>query len=233
MPVLQNVNAISTYGSNIPVIINGEPVLPSESVVSCSSNHKQLQILLLGSSHVKHLGTYVAKQGLENFTLDVGLIHVMTLGKGGLCALHDTEQKCLAGQMIHVQTLMPGVLILHVGSNDLYSDKNTVSQIVNEIFTQAHCALNMGVSHVIISQQFKRNSITYFDDRVVRYNILTSMKCKQEPNISFWHHNGLWNPKNGLISILKSDGIHLNDRGNEKLFHSVKDAAVFGKNNCI
>lgn len=217
----------------IPVVINGNVVSPFESIVSHANQPKQVQILVLGSSHIKHLDTYIRKQHLDNFTLDPSDIHVMCLGTSGLSVFHSSQQKCLKGQMIHIETLRPDILVLHVGSNDLSDNERSVVDIIDELFVQANEALSVGVRHVVISQQFKRDIGAFFNNRVVQYNILAGVECISRPHISFWHHNGLWGPKNGLSSILKFDKTHLNDLGNDRFFHSIKDAVIYAKNNCI
>lgn len=213
----------------IPVVINGQSVPPHMSIVSCKPT-RQMSVLLLGSSHVRHFDTYIRSHDKTNLTLDFSQTHIMCLGKSGLCALHNERDKKLSGQMSHVETLVPDVLILHVGSNDMSTDQKAVTVIVNEIFIQAHLALSLGVKHVVISQQFKRDEGDNFNDRVVQYNILCSFKCAQDPHMTFWHHNGLWQPENGVKSVLKADGVHLNEAGNEKFFKSMKELAIYAKN---
>lgn len=204
--------------------------MPSHVSIVSSRPSRQMSILLLGSSHVRHLDTYIRSHNKANFTLDYGQVHFMCLGKSGLCALHNEKDKNLYRQMSHVETLVPDILIFHVGSNDLSTNQKSVTAIVKEIFVQAHLALSLGVKHIVISQQFKRDEGNNFNERVVQYNILCSIKCAQEPRMSFWHHNGLWQPENGVKSILKGDGVHLNEAGNEKFFKSMKELAIHAKN---
>ena len=50
-------------------------------------------------------------------------------------------------------------------------------------------------------------------------NDFVKAACEGCEQVSFWKHNGFWNPQS---TVFRDDGVHLNDLGNYKLYCSIR-----------
>jgi len=185
-----------------------------------------MEMVVVGSSHVRRLSFFIAKHSLTNFTLPIQNAHVYCIGLSGMYVLHKDDNRTLSKQMVQANSIHPHYILIHAGSNDLDKNVFPIQEIVEEIFKQAFTSLRLSARHVFISQQWFRKRSDTYNDRVLLFNELVRQKCQSCPHISIWHHDGFWYPPQGKFSFLLPDNIHLTEQGNKKFFKSVRQLAL-------
>lgn len=183
-------------------------------------------VIILGSSHIRRLHEYISSFGITNCGLNVRLFDVTLYGMGGMRLFSPTASRRVAHHIscIHVHT--PDLLILTVGSNDIMSQHP--NRIAHALMGMAGYAIAAGVRHVSISLILFRGTST-FNARVMSAN-LAIMRCVRRmnnPRIRFWRHRGMVWPRPELLSL---DGVHLNARGNYRLYRSLRGCILRNNN---
>ena len=186
---------------------------------------RNMDHLLLGSSHVNHFGTYLDRHPeLHNFGLDI-CPPFYCFGISGGKLGNSYHRKTFVDE---IESRRPSNIYLQVGGNDL-DEKNcdVDSLLYNLISFGSLCKQRFNVTHVTVLQFLHREKTRYIS--VQEYNNLVSIineKLKSElktiPHMTFWRHKGLMHSQTNIFR----DGIHLNDQGQHKLFKSIRGAML-------
>lgn len=175
------------------------------------------RILVLGHSFVQRLHKFVLRShsGLnENFNLSEPII-LKWLGVGG-----RTVDKVRHYDMQAVRAFRPDIVILQLGTNDLSAiPPLKVGSDIEELVKLLHSHYKVKV--VVVCQTLRRDSHQEFNDKVVALNQYTQVFLEHHPFVLFWKHIGLWNTRE---SMYLRDGVHLNDRGQLRLYRSFRGA---------
>lgn len=181
----------------------------------------KLKVLLLGHSFVRRFMVFCS---VENCPPNFGLseIYLFFQGTGG-----RTVPTLLNYDTHAVAQVQPDILILEIGTNDLCNPSlhpATVGSAIDEA-----CGFfisRFGVKHIVVSQILHRNSPPFpdFNARVDALNTYLQVVLNDRNSVTFWTHRGMLYPE---IPILLSDGVHLNDAGNRRLFRSYRGSIMY------
>lgn len=125
---------------------------------------------------------------------------------------------------------VPSIVLLNIGGNDLDSAEMRPQEVGLRLFECAHLrAVRLGTRQVAICQIVPRLSWRKVpthvgNDFVAIINEFLEAVCDGHPNIFFWQHARL--PKDSQ-PIMREDGVHFNDAGNNMLFRSFRGALLF------
>lgn len=117
----------------------------------------------------------------------------------------------------------PDIVLLQLGTNDLpNSPAITVGSSLEHLVTVLHEEYKVDL--ICVCQTLRRSSSdVVFNSKV---GLLTKyMKTVLEPipYAFFWSHRGFWKTKG---TYLLGDGVHLNGRGQHKLYRSLRGAVL-------
>ena len=123
---------------------------------------------------------------------------------------------------------MPTIVVLCLGGNDVYGISGNVLVVGMRLYEYAQSLVAMGVKHVVVCQIIRRQCVRRLSwdegtQRVLEINEFLRAVSDTD-RLSFWVHRGFWQ---SLHNIFRADGVHFNDRGNFKLWRSIK-GAIFG-----
>jgi lysophospholipase L1-like esterase len=175
------------------------------------------RIMILGHSFVRRLQQFVLRShsGLNaNFNLSESVI-VQWLGVGG-----RTVDKTRRYDMRVVRAFRPDIVLIQLGTNDLpTAPPLQVGSDIEELVKLLHSHYNVKV--VVVCQTLWRDSDQDFNNNVVALNQYSQVFLEHLPFVLFWKHRGFWNTRE---NIYLRDGVHLNDRGQVKLYRSFRGA---------
>ena len=194
--------------------------------------HDATRVLILGDSHVFWAARFVRSAGSSwpgvsmDFAVDGhGCRTPSFIGiRGGkLTTMRDDDL------WERISILNPGLVILHLGGNDVDSISSSSPGVGAQLVDFARELLEFGVGHVMICHLVKRAKWRQFSPeegatRVAAVNAFIQEECMGNNNISVWKHKGLWNPRS---RIFMRDGVHFNDLGNFKLYRSFRGALLW------
>lgn len=197
-----------------------------------AADHDATRVLILGDSHVFWSSRFVRSAGPSwpgvsvDFAVDGhGCRGPSFIGiRGGkISTMRDDDL------WDRISILNPGLVILHVGGNDVDSVGLSPQRVGAQLVDFARELVEFGVSQVVICQLIKRAKWRHFSPedgttRVAVVNTFIQAECAGDHHISFWKHKGFWNPRN---RIFMRDGVHFNDLGNFKLYRSFRGALLW------
>ena len=188
-------------------------------------------ILIYGHSFVRRLNTFlIHKRGNYHnmgLTYEIGDTH--WYGLGGL-----TIEKALNYHLNIIHVLQPQVIFIELGSNDLCHTQETPWSCYLRMVNLVNFLINIGIPEIYIGQVVPRQgvgiplSVRNYNDKVMQFNQLLNHTYGLGGNngsARYWRHRGLWCSSCGTIS---RDGIHLNKRGQERLYRSIRGATLMG-----
>lgn len=186
--------------------------------------YSPMNVLILGSSHIRRLDLFLHSLHIQNMGLDLRLCETLLYGVGGLRLFTNMTHKSMAYNLRFVELVHPEMLLLLIGSNDIANCSKSAFQIASAIYAGANYAIFAGTSKVIILQQFPRRDISH-NLKVVAVNacLMRLINGGGEPRIRFWRHRGLWGNTHMTIS---NDNVHLSPQGNYKLFRSLRGCII-------
>jgi lysophospholipase L1-like esterase len=134
----------------------------------------------------------------------------------------------------HGWKLTATVVLLQVGSNDLYQLNKSVQEIeqklIGLVLALKYCYHVQRVAVLqILHRQWSRRRIRYqvdipwFNDRVDTLNTFFRNYFEEDrvECVQFWRHSGFWSPENQEL-VYTNDGVHLNEvYGYTKYYNSV------------
>ena len=191
--------------------------------------HKDL-VLILGDSYVVWLERFIDSSafpfctGLPFEAADcrIQFAGFRGGGGGGGAALR------LSVTMTLSPVEMPSIVVLCLGGNDVYGNSGNVLVVGMRLYEYAQSLVAMGVKHVVVCQIIRHQCVRRLSwdegtQRVLEINEFLRAVSDTD-RLSFWVHRGFWQ---SLHNIFRADGVHFNDRGNFKLWRSIK-GAIFG-----
>ena len=188
------------------------------------------KVMIFGHSFVKYLHDYVeTTHGSDhNFGFSEGE-RVKFYGLSGM------DITVARRHLFAIKLHRPDIVVLELGTNDLCSAVDTVDTIGNEMHSIA-CTIRdeFRVQHVVVSQILRREcapnyrnkgkmTLETFNARVSELNDFLYHAFREENHITFWAHKGMWCSE---LPLLNTDGVHLNENGNKKLYRSLRGAIV-------
>ena len=121
-----------------------------------------------------------------------------------------TVEKTLKFDTHVFHSFRPDIVILQLGSYDLVTISTLhVGLALDEFVHYLH--ESCGVKLVCVCQTIRRNTDEAFNSKVSMLDPL--------PYAMFWGHRGFWKAK---ANVYAPDGLHLNTRGQHKLYRSFK-----------
>ena len=180
------------------------------------------RILILGHSFIRRLHEHINRPNESAYTAKFGISTPEFLckwhGVGG-----RTIDKVLKYDLSIVEDFGPDIVLLQLGTNDLpNSPAITVGSSLEHLVTVLHEEYKVDL--ICVCQTLRRSSSDVaFNSKV---GLLTKyMKTVLEPipYAFFWSHRGFWKTKG---TYLLGDGVHLNGRGQHKLYRSLRGAVL-------
>lgn len=187
-------------------------------------------VCIFGTSHICHLTTFMNREHLVNFGLDLRQVEAHSYGISGM-RIHPNQNDpngYLKSMRFHIRYLdltHPEYVVLQVGSNDISNGSLDVNTIVNGIYGAASYALLAGARRVIIAQLLPRVDPNY-NIKAAAVNALLEHRVTEEMETAIvcWRHAGLQNPQ---MDVFKVDGVHLNDIGLYRYYRSLRGAILY------
>ena len=178
-------------------------------------------VLILGHSFIRRLRHFI-----ENRPEDLDLLFYITRPANLSISWHGvggrTVAKTIKYDLHVVQSLRPNIVIVQLGTNDLAScSPLQVGSELEEFVRLLHDSY--GVQFVCVCQTIRRRSAPEFNKNV---NILTRylrVVLEPIPYALYWGHRGFWKARGNFLS---PDGVHLNSRGQHKLYRSLRGAVL-------
>lgn len=187
-------------------------------------------VCLFGTSHICHLTTFLNREHISNFWLDLRQVEAHMYGISGMRIypnLNDPNgyMKSMQFHLRYLDLTHPEYVIIQVGSNDICNNSLDIHTIVTGIYDAAMYALVGGARRVIISQLLPRAN-PHYNIKAASVNALLEHKVAEEMETAIvcWRHAGLQNPQ---MDVLKPDGVHLNDTGLYRYFRSLRGAIIY------
>ena len=184
---------------------------------------------IVGSSFIRRLRDDIATSADPQFSAHFGIqnARISYVRKGGW-KLHDVQLHRLA---ILASSL--DFLFFQIGSNDLCNPACQPESLADSILRAAlDLAQASGAHLAFVSQITKRAVGTYmsaeavqaFEAASLRANHYLHTQAVKYPSVHFWKHHGLERP---ATPFLDPDSVHLNPRGQFKLYKSIRGAIYF------
>jgi len=185
-------------------------------------HHNSIKVLVLGDSFMKWLYKYILDQDYST-NLDLGFVEIKWHGIGG-----RTISKIQLHDLKEVTKFKPGIVVIHVGSNDLcdaQADPASLADMLLKLAEDLHHKYD--VPFVILNQVIYRRDLPHpkYNLMVDQFNSWLKVVTAQEEYshyLKYWFHKGLClNPQKHLF-----DGTHLDKEGNLKLHRSLRGAVL-------
>ena len=177
------------------------------------------RVLILGHSFIKRLKQFV-RNNSNDFDLDFQIslpVLIRWHGVGG-----RTVEKTLTFDTHVLHSFRPDVVILQLGSNDLVTlSPLRVGSAIDEFVHFLHDSC--GVQLVCVCQTIRRFSAEAFNTKVGMLTRYLRVVLDPIPYAMFWGHRGFWQAKDNFYT---PDGVHLNSRGQRKLYRSLRGAVL-------
>ncbi|KAH3701603.1 hypothetical protein DPMN_076592 [Dreissena polymorpha] len=187
---------------------------------------------LFGHSFVSRLKDFIRHKDELNYRLGLQLGTMVQFN-----GFPGARARSLIGKMDFVADYSPEILVLLVGTNDLYEDVS-VESIEEQICDIVYEAIsNIKVAKVIVCQVLHRCEpkirtrfpvdLHWFNARVDKLNASLDTTLKSRfPNRAFlWRMKGFWSPETKNKNFA-SDGCHLSDDGQFKLLSNIRAAII-------
>ena len=176
------------------------------------------RVLIIGHSFVHRLKVFVQKKRhMQAFSSLSGMADIYFHGVGG-----RTIAKFRKFDFNVVRQLVPDVIILELGSNDLVElSPQTVGSELESLVRELYEIDS--VQFVVVGQVLRRhtpNSVEY-NFKVGKLHQYLKVVLEPLPFCYYWRHRGFWKSKSELYL---PDGVHLNNLGNYKFMSSIRGA---------
>ena len=121
-----------------------------------------------------------------------------------------------------VSSLVPQVVILEIGTNDLDPLRpEVVGSQIEELVRLLHNTFSVRI--IAVCEVLPRVKAPFFNGAPSILNHYLSGVLKPIPNVFCWRHRGFHNP---LVHPYLPDGIHVNSFGQYCLYRSYRDAII-------
>ena len=167
------------------------------------------RVLILGHSFIRRLKDFIASHP----DLNANFLKPAKLN-GMVLAVELLPAEARAFDLPMVESFLPQIVILQVGSNDLvHADPLSIACAIEDLVTLLH--VRFQVKRVCVYQTVYRESSPMYNKRVRDLVKYLKVLLEPLPYSFYWRHRGFWNTK---VSLYSSDGVHLNSRGHYRLF---------------
>ena len=180
------------------------------------------RVLILGHSFIRRLRDHITS------SQDVGYnAKFAILTPEFICKWHGVGGRTIAKVVKYdlgvVKDFGPDIIILQLGSNDLVdSSALTVGSHLEDLVVLLHD--HYKVDLICVCQTLRRSSSEVgFNKNVSLLTKYLKTVLEPIPYAFFWSHRGFWNTKSQFLS---RDGVHLNGRGQHKLYRSMRGAVL-------
>ena len=186
---------------------------------------RPVKILYYGHSFVQHLQDYMAElpyyMGNFGISFNEASVHFKSLSGAPVERLRKKHNINL------VNRIQPEIVLLEVGTNDLSEVNKTARYVHDQVLELVREILDCRVRRVIVSQVVLRGKAGLagkdqnYSEKMHEYNHMIEASLQYLPRAAFWHHYKMWVDVETLVG---TDGTHLNDQGNKRLYRSLKGA---------
>lgn len=182
---------------------------------------------VIGASHVRRIEEHLQKKHIVNFGLNFRHYDLVCFGEGGLRACPDDktpDRKMLGNHLDYAATVQADIVFIMAGSNDVMEEGISPQNIANALYGAAEYCLVAGAKRVVICLLFPRLDKAFNVQRnLVNCAIRRVVRLSGDGRIRYWHQLGLWGKPSTFIC---NDGTHLNKRGQNKLYRSLRGCAM-------
>ncbi|KAK3103405.1 hypothetical protein FSP39_018966 [Pinctada imbricata] len=185
------------------------------------------KVLVLGSSHINHLKTFVRQRGCTDFNFHPP-IHVHLFGISGGRLQASSHVRLLKNE---IRAVKPNALVIHIGGNDL-DRKNVTEDCVQTLCYQlvSLCAMlirRFNLRKITILQLMPRVRTRHvpvhsYNNLVIAFNKELKRAVSAHPKIKYWTISGIKQTKQQIFS----DEVHLNNLGLVKYYKNVRGAII-------
>ena len=185
------------------------------------SAHLRLRVLIVGDSYVRRLQEHIGRWSKDpNFGIQEFSVSFESVGGATLARIVEE----LGAWLDHYQ---PHVLVFQVGGNDLCNGNLQPWYVADQLFRLAHITLkHRGVLKVVLGGALGRTNFPLvfppFNAKIRYFNAWLKRLTKGDGEVVYWMHRRMINGGTGHV-----DGVHLNSRGNEKLYKSFRSMLMW------
>ena len=177
------------------------------------------RVLIVGHSFIRRLHDFIES---DSGHLDL----TFHLSASALISWHGIGGRTIAKTVkfdLHIlHSFRPDIVIVQLGTNDLTScPPLQVGSALEDFVHLLHDSY--GVRGVCVCQTIRRRAAVAFNQRVDILTRYLRVVLEPIPYAIYWGHRGFWRACNSFFS---ADGIHLNSRGQFKLYRSLRGAVL-------
>ena len=180
------------------------------------------RVLILGHSFIRRLRDHITSSQDGGYNAKFAI-----LTPEFICKWHGVGGRTIAKVVKYdlgvVKDFGPDIIILQLGSNDLVdSSALTVGSHLEDLVVLLHD--HYKVDLICVCQTLRRSpSEVGFNKNVSLLTKYLKTVLEPIPYAFFWSHRGFWNTKSQFLS---RDGVHLNGKGQHKLYRSMRGAVL-------
>lgn len=191
------------------------------------------KIQLFGHSFIKRLRDFVGQS--SSLRYDMGLAGPPLVQYSGYPGATTTVLRAKLEDVIDFE---PDLLILCVGTNDIYDARRTPASVARDIYILVDALLcSCPNAKIIVLQVLHRTpskvhtrfpvDVDWFNTRVDQLNRLLSgqFNTAQRHYTYFWRLKGFWAPECKSANF-SADGCHLSNQGHTRLMSNIRAAVV-------
>ncbi|KAH3711068.1 hypothetical protein DPMN_070567 [Dreissena polymorpha] len=191
------------------------------------------KVYIFGHSFVKRLKDFIRQD--PSLRYDLGLTGSPMIQYSGF---PGATVDCLRNKLQDILDFVPDIVILVVGTNDIYNPNQSPLSVASAIRDFVDTLLFVhGIPRVIVLQTLHRHSPTchtrypvdihWFNNRVDDLNSLLIDWLNSPPHgrAYLWRLKGFWSPE-CIRTNFADDGCHLSPRGQHIFFHNIRAAVV-------
>jgi lysophospholipase L1-like esterase len=192
-----------------------------------------VRIQLFGHSFVTRLKSFIPTNDKFNYKLNLhqpALVQYSGYSGANIAKLRDNLET--------IEDFQPHIVIVVIGTNDLYDNSNTPQSVTQQIMDLVDSLLfRYDVQKVIICPVLHRIEPTVrtrwpvhvpsFNRRVDETNTLLQQACTQctHERAIFWRFKGFWSEE-AKSQVFAADGVHLSNRGQIRFYQNLRGAVV-------
>ena len=196
-----------------------------------------VKIHVFGHSFVHRLKRFISDS--TNIRYDLGLRQSVLVQYSGF---PGAKINTLHEHLDVIEDFAPDIVVLMIGTNDIYSEFNTPSDVASDIVTLVgKLVTKHRVQYVIVGQILHRApavftrypvDLEWFNCRVDATNQLISrfLEAKYPTQSRLWRFTGFWSTV-AKQTVFARDGTHLTNDGQFKLFNNIRAAVIAVLNN--
>jgi len=195
------------------------------------------EVCLLGHSYIRRVYEHYLQESKQDptklFTVDGRVVRVRASPQGGASAVDSNEQTSVffLARLALLRSPTPVAFFVHIGECDVADRRSGLELLSPDVIAQhiknlVNLLLSRGVRFVVVGQLVVWPRQQPFAQNITQVNFLleealASMPCDR---VKFWRHRGGFSQGN----TYDADGVHLNEHGLVRYWHSIRQALSFG-----